>query len=153
MNWDIVKNEGIDPARFERILEINQTCPFHRYLGLNLASVAPGQASVIIKVQPEHANLFEYAHGGIASALADTAMGMAIRSVGYSVVTVEMNINYIAGAKVGQTLTATATVLNIGKNIIVAETEVRDENNSLIAKARCTFFIRGQIWSNSDVFR
>lgn len=145
MNWDEVRNEGIDPARFEKIVEVNQTCPFHRWLGMNLVSVGPGRAQVEMRVQPEYANLLDYAHGGIAPSLADTVMGMAIRSRGYSVVTIDMNVNYTSGARVGQTITATATVLHIGKNTIVAEAEVNNAEGCLLAKARGTFFIKGKV--------
>ncbi len=77
------------------------------------------------------------------AALADTAAGLGIYLMvprGTRLATVEMNINYLEPVEKG-TLLAEARLLRKGKNLAVAECDVRDDAGRLVAKALLTFLI------------
>jgi acyl-CoA thioesterase len=85
------------------------------------------------------------AHGGVAAALIDSAVGLALCTMLTSqefVTTVELKVNFIAPAKPG-VLKASASVLHKGKRIAVGEAEVRDQRRTLIAKGLVTYTILG----------
>ena len=57
--------------------------------------------------------------------------------------TVEMKVNFLAPASDGE-LTATATVLSSGNRLVVAEVEVTDQDQNLIAQGLGTYLVMRQ---------
>jgi uncharacterized protein (TIGR00369 family) len=90
-----------------------------------------------------HTNLYHMAHGGALASLADTAMGMACATTGKKVVTLDMNLNFIRAAECQEALLAVGTVIHDGNKTMVAEADILDGRQNLIAKARGTFFVTG----------
>ncbi len=78
-------------------------------LGMELLSVAPGRGAVAMKVRREMTNGHVLCHGGYLFLLADEAFAVACNS--YDVVTVaaSASIEFIAPAREGERVTATAT--------------------------------------------
>lgn len=82
-------------------------------------------------------------HGGVVTTLADVAGGYAALSTvpeHCEVLTVELKINFIRPAST-QIITATGRVLKSGKNLVVVESTVTDDNQNLIAKMLGTMFV------------
>lgn len=120
--------------------------PFVQHLDMQIDYIADGKTRLIMMVDDgKHVNFYGVAHGGALASLADTAMGSACLSVGKKVVTIEMNFNCIKPAPAGKVIVAEANILHNGNKTIVAEAEIRDEDGSLIVKARGTFFVIGQL--------
>jgi uncharacterized protein (TIGR00369 family) len=80
-------------------------------------------------------------HGGILTALADTAAAVAAYTViprGTEIATLELKINFLEPVAGGRVL-ADAKVLRKGRNFIVTECDILNANSSLVAKALLTF--------------
>lgn len=119
--------------------------PFYRHLGMRLTKLGRGRAEMRVKIGKRLTQDAGLAHGGVAAALIDSAVGLALCTMLTSqefVTTVELKVNFIAPAKPG-VLKASASVLHKGKRIAVGEAEVRDQRRTLIAKGLVTYTILG----------
>src|SRR5215470_6585425 len=114
---------------------------FSALMGFQVAKLSNGGAILTVTTGNRHRQIHEVMHGGVLAALADTASAVAAYTVvppGTEVVTIELKINYllpVAGGKVK----AEGKVLRAGRNFIVVECEVIDQQNALVAKALLTF--------------
>ncbi len=79
------------------------------------------------------------AHGGLMFGLADTAMGMAARTTGKNLVTINSQIDYLKMAK-GSKLVAVAEKLKVGKTTAVFRCNIYDDKEVLVATATGTYF-------------
>jgi uncharacterized protein (TIGR00369 family) len=83
-----------------------------------------------------------FVHGGMISTLADSAMGRSLRTLKPGVVramSFDLKLNFIAAAKIGETLRATGRVIHAGRRTAVTECRVEGENSRLVATASATF--------------
>ncbi len=119
--------------------------PFYRHLGMQLTRLSLGRAEMKIKVGQRLTQDAGVAHGGVAAALIDSAVGLALCTMLKSqefITTVELKVNFIAPAKPGR-LRASGSIVHKGKRIAVGEAEVRDQSRTLIAKGLVTYMILG----------
>lgn len=127
------------------LYDIYDRNPFVQFLDMKIANLSEGYAELVMPVESEkHTNLYNLAHGGALASLADTAMGAACSTTGNRVVTLDMNMNFIKGAKPQKRLKGTGKVVHSGKSTMVAEVDVTDEAGDLVLKARGTFFVIGK---------
>lgn len=116
--------------------------PFVKELGIELAYIEEGSVTLAMAVKDSyHVNAYGVAHGGALMSLADTAMGASCLSLNKKVVTLEFNINCIKAVPHGKTVLAQGKILHNGKQTIVAECEIVDDNATLYAKARGSFYV------------
>ncbi len=111
------------------------------HLGFDVQRVETGRAVFLLDVRAHHKQLHGVVHGGILAAMADTAAAIAAYTVvprGTEIATVELKINYLEPVPGGR-IKADARVLRAGRNFVVAECEILNENRSLAAKALLTF--------------
>lgn len=141
MNKMEPENRGIDDQLFQQIVIRSQHAPALRTMEIGIAYLDNGIAGLIMYVQQKFENARGLLHGGVVAALADTAMGYAIQSLGFRSVTIDININYCAPATAGTELHAEGCVLQVGKTIIVAEAVLSKGDEKLMAKSRGTFLI------------
>ncbi len=80
-----------------------------------------------------------YAHGGFIFGLADTAGGMAARTTGRNVVTINAHIDYLKPA-LGTKLKAVAEVVKDGKTIAVYEVKIYDDKEKEVARVGLSYF-------------
>jgi acyl-CoA thioesterase len=80
-----------------------------RALGITLADVGPGKATVRMRVLPSMVNGHRIAHGGYLFLLADTAFAVACNTYGPLTVARNCEIAFIRPATEGEDLTAAAT--------------------------------------------
>jgi acyl-CoA thioesterase len=99
-----------------------------------------GEAGMEMEVGSAYTNHQGTAHGGLVGALLDTAIGIAAWTLNSNVLTLEMNVNYIAPLKIGEIVKAEGWVIHAGRINIVAEGEIRNQQNKLIAKSRITYY-------------
>ena len=79
-------------------------------------------------------------HGGPIASFIDTIGDFVVgMMVGGGVPTLNIRIDYLKPA-VGDALTATARARRMGRTVAVADIDVFDENNSLVAIGRGTYF-------------
>jgi len=97
----------------------------------------PDHVMVEFDVGPEHANPMGTLHGGVYCDLADASMGLAWSSglkEDETCTTIELKINFFRPVWSGK-LIAEGRVLKRGKTVGYVESEVRDEEGRLVAKA------------------
>ena len=104
-----------------------------------------GEAILHIDVLTQHTNLYHFAHGGVLATLVDTAMGVAAASLGSRIVTMNLNLSFIHSVSVGERAIARAKIVHAGHSTMVANCEVRNENQELIATGTGTLFIVGRM--------
>src|SRR5437879_10683833 len=110
-------------------------------LGFDVESVHDGRAIFRLDVRPRHKQIHGVVHGGILAALADTTAAIAAYTVipkGSEIATVELSINYLEPVPGGR-IKADARVLRAGRNFVVTECEIFNQDGSLAAKALLTF--------------
>jgi uncharacterized protein (TIGR00369 family) len=110
-------------------------------LGFDVESVQAGRAIFRLDVRANHKQIHGVVHGGILAALADTAAAIAAYTTvpnGTEIATVELSMNYLEPVPGGR-IKADARVLRTGRNFVVTECEIFNENGSLAAKALLTF--------------
>jgi uncharacterized protein (TIGR00369 family) len=111
------------------------------HLGFDVEKVEKGRAIFQLDVLAHHKQLHGVVHGGILAALADTTAAIAAYTTvpkGTEIATVELKINYLEPVPGGR-IKADARVLRTGRNFVVAECEIVNEDGSLAAKALLTF--------------
>jgi uncharacterized protein (TIGR00369 family) len=114
------------------------------WLGLTLVETAQGTAIVEMNPTEDMANRAGFVHGGMISTLADSAMGRSIRTIKPGVsraASFDLKLNFIAAAKIGETLRATAKVVHAGRRTVVAECRVEGKDGRLVATASATFAV------------
>ncbi|HEY8301966.1 MAG TPA: hydroxyphenylacetyl-CoA thioesterase PaaI [Jatrophihabitans sp.] len=90
-----------------------------RALGITVDSWGEGRASARMIVRADMVNGYEIAHGGLVFALADTAFAAACNSVHAPTVAADADITFVAPARLGDELTATAALrTEFGRNAI-----------------------------------
>jgi acyl-CoA thioesterase len=110
-----------------------------RSLGIELAAAADGQAVVRMRVTALMVNGHGIAHGGYLFLLADTAFACACNSYGPTTVAAGAEITFIASARLGDLLVATATErARYGRNGIYDVTVHREDaaGSDIIAEFR-----------------
>ena len=113
------------------------------FLRLRLDRVAEGEVDVSLELEPRHLNLGGTLHGGMIATLADTATGLAYRTVlepATSHVTSSLTLTFLAPGRTG-TVTARGRVIKRGRRFGYAEADVVDEDGTLLARATATFTV------------
>lgn len=115
-------------------------------MGMKLARLAPGRATLLLDARKQHLHPQGAVHGGIIATLADTALAMALFTLvppTTRMATVEMSINYLAAHSRGR-LRAEARVLRKGRRLAVGEVDVWNRAGVRVAKSLLTYSIREQ---------
>jgi uncharacterized protein (TIGR00369 family) len=124
----------------DRIAEVRErvdASTFHRAFGMTLEHVAEGEVDVGLDAGPEHLNLMGTVHGGVLATLADTATGLAYRTVlepGTTFTTIQLQITYLAAGRAGR-IVARGRVVKRGRRTGYAEADVVDADDRLLARA------------------
>lgn len=114
---------------------------FERHLGVQVAEVRPGRATLFIEVAPFHLNGNGTLHGGVYAALIDNAMGFAVAALAQvRIATTQMNVHFLAPISAGR-ITCTAAVLHRTRRTATAEAQVRDADGNLLALGTAAFRI------------
>ena len=118
---------------------------FSQWLGMEILTASNGSAVVELKVRDDMTNGFGIAHGGIAYALADSALAFASNSLGSKAVSIETSISHTKPVKVGDTLKASTKLKDKSNRLARFEVEVRNEQD-VVALFRGTVFITEKLW-------
>ena len=125
------------------IRQLAREMPFYNHLGMHLTRLGTGRAEIRINVTRRLTQDAGVAHGGVAAALIDSAVGLALCTMLHaeeSITTVELKVNFTAPAQLGL-LKASGQIIHKGKRIAVGEAEVKDQKKRLIAKGLVTYII------------
>ncbi len=121
--------------------------PMSQWLGIERMEDAPGKSSLKMKVRAEMLNGFAIAHGGIAYALADSALAFAANAHGIQSVSVETSISHVFPVKEGDILSTEVTELNLTKNTGLYSVIVKNQEGRAVAHFKGTVFRTGKEWN------
>jgi uncharacterized protein (TIGR00369 family) len=130
-------------ALIEGLRDRLQGSEFYRWAGVELVDASSGAVEVAFEAGPHHLNLQGLVHGGILATLADTAMGLAVRTVlqpGRRHVTVQLGVQFLSPGRPGR-IVAHGRSVKIGSQLGFAEADVTDTNGRLLAKAQSTLSV------------
>ena len=105
-------------------------------LGIEIVDVGPGRAMTRFVVDADKTNQHGVCHGGLIFTLADTAMAYASNGANEMAFASAASIDFINGATVGMTLTATAQEQSLRGRAGIYDTEVTADDGTLIALFR-----------------
>ena len=114
------------------------------WLGFRLVETGDGSAVVDMTTTENMANHSGFVHGGIISALADSAMGRSLRTLKPGVaraMSIDLKLSFINAAQIGEDLRGVATVVHAGRRTVVTECRVEGGDGRLIATASGTFAV------------
>lgn len=117
---------------------------FSQWLGLEVLTIAPGRAVVRMTVRPEMLNGFAVAHGGIAFALADSALAFASNTRGSVTMTLESSVFFAMPVRSGDVLTATAEEVSAGNRVALYDVIVTRADGTRVA------FMRGTVYRTNQ---
>jgi acyl-CoA thioesterase len=127
----------------EYIKRIFNECNVGRLLGIEVYEVEEGRAKGKLTIKKEHINVFGNAHGGILFTLADHVGGACGNSLGKLAVLVESSIQYMEGAKEGETIFAEATLTYKGNKIGRIDINIFSEKGDLLSLMHMVFYMKG----------
>jgi uncharacterized protein (TIGR00369 family) len=117
------------------------TSPFHRLLRLEMVRADHGEVEMRLPWRDElgRADDSDWYHGGVISAFIDIAGDYAIASrLGRGVPTIDLRVDYLRPARRGD-LRALARAVKVGRTVGVADVELRDANDAVVAIGRCLY--------------
>jgi uncharacterized protein (TIGR00369 family) len=116
--------------------------PYVHLLGMRFIAVSDGSATFEMAAKTDLYNPNNVVHGGALASLADSAMGFAVYSTlapGENFTTAELHVNFIKAVTADSgMLRSIGRVVHRGQQIAVAEAEILDQQNQLIARASST---------------
>ncbi len=130
-----------------RARERARTNLFWRHLGIEVDEAGPGWVRLRVPVRDELRNAAGAPiHGGVYSALVDTAVGGALSTLheasegGVGQTTLDLNVTFITGAGEGEVI-AEGRILKRGRTIAFGEARISDAAGKLLAVGRATYMI------------
>jgi uncharacterized protein (TIGR00369 family) len=133
----------LTPPDLMRLME--QEVPFNRFLGLRGDDVSEGRCRLSLPVRPEFVGdrLRPALHGGVVSALIDTAGGLAAWSAlapREVLSTVDLRVDFLEPAGMQGELTADAELVRKGNRVCHVRVSVTQDGR-LIAEGRAVYNI------------
>ena len=113
------------------------------WTGIELLDARLGEVDLQLDAEPRHMNLQGLLHGGMITALADTAMGLAVRTKlepGTRHVTIQLSVQFLSPGGVGRAV-AHGRVIRAGRQIAHAEADIVDAAGKLLARAQSSVAI------------
>ena len=130
-----------------RVRDRARTNLFWRHLGIEVDEAGAGWVRLRVSVRDELRNAAGAPiHGGVYSALVDTAVGGALSTLheaaegGVGQTTLDLNVSFMGGASGGD-LIAEGRILKRGRTIAFGEARITDAEGRLLAVGRATYMI------------
>lgn len=98
--------------------------------------------SLGLRIAAGHCNARGLLHGGVISALADNAMGLAcvMQMERTSALTVSLSVDFLSIGRIGQWIEVRAVPVKLGRTLAFADARI-EADGEMIAKAAATFRI------------
>ncbi len=105
-------------------------------LGMELLSIAPGEAKISMRVRADMLNAHRICHGGHIFTLADSAFAYACNSYGVSTVAQHCSITFLTPARPDEVLVAHAREVHVAGRSGVYDVSVATQKGEAIAEFR-----------------
>lgn len=125
--------EQLARACGEALWSGDQAC---KALGVTLVAIAPGTASMTMKVRADMVNGHDLCHGGLIFTLADSCFAYACNSENFNTVAAGARIEFLAPARLGDELTASARQVQQGRRSGIYDVTVVNQTQQTIALFR-----------------
>jgi len=114
-----------------------RTSAVGNWLGGTLLDIDLHHIKVLYTVRPEMCNPGKILHGGIASLMLDDVIGMGNFVAGseYLMTSINLNVDFLSAAQIGEKLEVTAKLIRFGSNLNHWEAVIRKESGKVVAKA------------------
>jgi acyl-CoA thioesterase len=117
--------------------------PFLSFMGMKLEEIGDGYARFSMDIRPEFIQAAGIMQGGLSVAFSSETVAHAVMTTlkpGESITTLELKNNFISQVNKGR-LTAEATIFKRGRNIIIADCLVRDDQGRDISRSSSTLMV------------
>ena len=110
--------------------------PISTWLDGTLKKAEMGSISVEFVVREDQCNHAGVLHGGIISTMLDELMGITLITIeiDFLYVTINLHVDFLFGAKAGETVTVTSEVFRVGKKIANVEAKMYNAAGKILAK-------------------
>jgi acyl-coenzyme A thioesterase 13 len=117
--------------------EFSSPSPVGKWLEGRLVEATEGSTVVTYTVLPHFANPMGLMHGGVYATMLDDVIGATVYAMDneFMFTTINLNIDYLSAAKVGEIITVEAHIVRLGKNVIHCEAKMYNSNKKILAKA------------------
>ena len=121
---------------------------FESFLGVKFLKYEESVCHISLDIRDYHLNIGRSVHGGIINSLCDIALSGAVTcdfmDKAESVVTMQMNVNFLRAGRPGDTLTAWGEVVKKGRTIYYVEGGVKNQDGKLLARATGDWFVKSK---------
>lgn len=107
-----------------------------KFLGMTLEELRPGYSRVTMPVTAQMANGQDLCHGGLIFSLADSSFGFACNSRNQRALAASCSIEFLAPARIGDTLTAECSEQAVAGRTGIYDARVVNQAGELIALFR-----------------
>lgn len=114
--------------------------------GMKVVEVGEGYSRAEKVIEESDLNGIDIPMGGVYFTLADISFGAANNYIANGVVTLNCSIEFIASAKVGDTITAECRTVAKARKIVRNEVEIKDQDGKLLTLVRITGY-RKETWN------
>jgi len=118
--------------------------PFEEYLGMQIIEAGGGRSVLSMEFRVKHAQGLGLMHGGAVTALADTAVAMAIKTLlpeGTMFATTDLSLKFLAPIKSG-VVKAVASAEFSDERTITGRAEVLDGDGVIVATFNSIFRVK-----------
>ncbi|WP_229379986.1 PaaI family thioesterase [Fibrella forsythiae] len=107
-----------------------------RWLDGILLEIEEGRTVARYVVRDDMVNPMQVLHGGTASAILDDLCGLTVFAMGreFGYTSVNLAVDFLNAARLGETIVAEAHILRAGRNIIHVAGKITNAEGKLIAK-------------------
>jgi len=107
------------------------------WLGGTLLEIDLHHIKVSYTIRPDMCNPGKILHGGIASLMLDDVIGMGNFVAGseYLMTSINLNVDFLSSAQIGETLEVTAKLVRSGSNLNHWEAVIKKLTGKIVAKA------------------
>ena len=110
--------------------------PFGRWLNGTILSAGYGHLVAEFRIREEMTNPGSVLHGGASAAILDDLIGVMVFCLGrdYAYTSVNLTVDFLHAARLGDLVTATAKLIRGGKSVIHCEGQIVAQDGKIIAK-------------------
>lgn len=120
----------------QTIKALLQQDPASRMLGIEIVAAKPGFCQLTMTVRDDMTNGYDVCHGGFIFTLADTAVAFACADTDKMAVSASSQVDFLASAKLSDTLTATASMIKQSGRNCYCDIEVENQAGEMIVLVR-----------------
>lgn len=134
---EVVDNEVVRRLKSHIGKEFNSSpSALGAWLKGTIRKVEPGSLTIEFVVRDEMTNTAKTLHGGATAAIIDDIIGMTVECLGRETffTTINLSIDYLSAAKIGETITATSQIHREGKNIVNASCVITNAAGKTLSK-------------------